>query len=65
MRAEMFKEQAKLYGIPQEDLANAVSALQYEDKGMVGSAKEYRKMITSKGEDVWIAAKEIKKRLTE
>lgn len=63
MIAEIFNEQAKLYGIPQDDLANAVSVLQYEEKGMVGSAKEYRKMIVSSSPDVWTAAEILKEEL--
>ena len=60
MIAELFKQKASLYGLPHEDLANAVSALQYEDKGMFASAKEYRNMIVSEGMDVWVAARELK-----
>lgn len=63
MIANLFKNKADLYGLPQEDLANAVSALQYEDDGMVASAKEYRKMIVSSSPDVWTAARELKEEL--
>ena len=59
MIANLFKNKADLYGLPQEDLANAVSCLLYEKDGKDASAKEYQNMLVSTSTDLWIAAEEV------
>lgn len=63
MIANLFKQKAELYGLPQEDLANAVSCLLYKKDGKDASAKEYRNMIVSSSSDLWIAAEEVVKEM--
>lgn len=60
MIADLFKQKAELYGLQQEDLADAVSCLLYEEDNKQASANEYRNMIASTSSDLWIAAKELK-----
>lgn len=59
MIATLFKQKADLYGLPREDLANAVSCLQHEDAGETYSAQEYRNMLAGSVPDLWIAAEEV------